>query len=81
MPPIAMGYAHISPEYHIFEKDKDIKPEDVRVFEGVVNLNGNSAGDLKLDADMHRNYLLPVGISSCKRDGDEKNTLSDIFGK
>lgn len=71
-----MGYFHISPEYHIFGKDTDITPTDVNVLEGVVNMAGNSGAELQVDTEDHRNYLLPVKISSCGRPGDEKNVVS-----
>lgn len=76
-----MGYEHVSPEYHIFKKDTDIKPEDVNVVEGIDNDAGNGAGIMGVDIGMHRSYILPVkSISGCGRREDEKHSLPAWMG-
>lgn len=75
LPPIAVGYAHVSPEYHIANKDVDIMPEDVNVLEGTLNLGGNAGTDIQPDTRDHSNYFFPGGIGRCGRKEDEKNRL------
>lgn len=66
LPPVFLGYEHISPELHISRGDSNIKPEDINVLEGGVNLGGNTGGSLiSLNIPAHLQYLLPVKISDC----------------
>ena len=57
LPLIAMRYVHISPEYYIGVKNKiDVKASDFRVYDGAINLKGNSAW-LLTDVEAHRWYF------------------------
>lgn len=58
LPLLTLGYVHISPEYYIGVKNKvDVKAEDVKVYDGAINLlKGNSAW-LISDVEAHRWYF------------------------
>lgn len=44
LPPIAMRYVHISPEYYINKPNgQTVNPSDFRIYNGNINLGGNSA--------------------------------------
>jgi predicted lipase len=44
LPPIAFNYVHISPEYYIDQKnDKTVAASDIKVYQGNVNYDGNTA--------------------------------------
>lgn len=67
LPPLALGYRHIEPEYHIFRGDSPIKAEDVKVFSGLVNFEGNTGfgGLVSFNTSAHRQYLLSAKFSGC----------------
>ncbi|KAL7274492.1 hypothetical protein RUND412_002596 [Rhizina undulata] len=67
LPPLATGYRHISPEYHIFRGDTGIRPIDVNVVEGIVNFGGNTGAveQVGLNVTAHGHYLLSTGMSAC----------------
>ena len=57
VPLVVMGFVHVSPEYYIGVKNGvDVKAEDFKVYEGAVNLKGNSAW-LLTDVEAHRWYF------------------------
>jgi hypothetical protein len=44
IPPIAFGFAHISPEYYINKGNKQqVGAGDVKQYDGIFNLQGNAA--------------------------------------
>ncbi|KAF8468314.1 Alpha/Beta hydrolase protein [Kalaharituber pfeilii] len=67
LPPLVLGYRHIEPEYHIFQGDTGIRPEDIKVFNGLVNWEGNTGfgGVTNFNTTAHRQYFLPVKFSGC----------------
>ncbi|KAF2138475.1 uncharacterized protein K452DRAFT_87132 [Aplosporella prunicola CBS 121167] len=67
LPPIALGFVHISPEYYIsVENYVEVTANDVTgPLNGSINLHGNT-GKLFLDVDAHGWYL--GNISSCYPD-------------
>ncbi|CAZ80416.1 unnamed protein product [Tuber melanosporum] len=71
LPPVILGYQHISPEYWISKGDTNISATDIQIFEGGINTGGNSNGPISLNIPAHSHYLLPVEISSCAPSGFE----------
>ncbi|RPA97725.1 alpha/beta-hydrolase [Choiromyces venosus 120613-1] len=66
LPPVAMGYYHISPEYWISRGDSNIKASDVEIYYGILNTGGNTGhGLISLNIGAHLKYFLPVGIATC----------------
>lgn len=67
LPPLTLGYRHIEPEYHIFSGDAPVGPENIKVFAGTVNFQGNTGfgGLLNFNTSAHRSYILPVRFSGC----------------
>ncbi|KAG0634801.1 Alpha/Beta hydrolase protein [Tuber brumale] len=66
LPPVALGYYHISPEYWISYGDSNIKARDVEIYEGILNTGGNTGqGFITLNVTAHSTYFLPTGISGC----------------
>ncbi|KAF2132326.1 alpha/beta-hydrolase [Dothidotthia symphoricarpi CBS 119687] len=60
LPLIIQGYVHISPEYYINKGNKkDVNEGDIKIYEGSVNLKGNSAW-LLVDVEAHRWYFKSV---------------------
>ncbi|TGZ84085.1 alpha/beta-hydrolase [Ascodesmis nigricans] len=59
LPLLVQGYTHVSPEYHIFRGDHNIRPQDVNIVEGLVNFKGNTAADgiVSLNISAHLRYL------------------------
>ena len=63
LPLLTMGYVHISPEYYINKASgKSVKPSDINIYEGSMNLRGNMAW-LYVDVAAHRWYF--DDISAC----------------
>lgn len=57
LPPIFMGFAHVSPEYYInLPNNKPVGAKDVKVYEGETSLKGNAAWILP-DILSHWYYL------------------------
>ncbi|RPA98650.1 alpha/beta-hydrolase [Choiromyces venosus 120613-1] len=71
LPPVLLGFQHISPEYWISKGDTNIKASDIQIFEGGINRGGNGNGPISLNTPAHAHYLLPVEISSCSTGGFE----------
>ncbi|KAG0126301.1 Alpha/Beta hydrolase protein [Tuber indicum] len=66
LPPVALGYYHISPEYWISRGDTNIKAGDVQIYEGILNTGGNTGQSfIPPNITAHPGYFLPVGISGC----------------
>ncbi|CUS15272.1 unnamed protein product, partial [Tuber aestivum] len=66
LPPVALGYYHISPEYWISYGDSNIKASHVKIYQGILNTGGNTGrGFITLNATAHLRYFLPVSISAC----------------
>lgn len=65
LPPLTMGYVHITPEYYINKADtRGIKPKDIKIYEGSINLRGNAAW-LVTDIGAHLFYF--GSITECSR--------------
>ncbi|PWW72405.1 alpha/beta-hydrolase [Tuber magnatum] len=66
LPPAALGYYHISPEYWISYGDSNIQASKVQIYYGILNTGGNTGkGIITLNATAHLRYFLPVSIASC----------------
>ncbi|CBX94471.1 similar to lipase [Plenodomus lingam JN3] len=67
LPLLIMGYKHISPEYYIEKRNgEDVQPSDIKVFQGLVNLRGNSAW-IAVDVEAHRWYFGRMYTCDAKR--------------
>ena len=62
LPPIALGFVHISPEYYIKSGNNVVPtPNDITKYTGSVNLQGNTGNPPGLDFSYHGWYFGPVG--------------------
>ena len=81
LPPRSLGFVHVSPEYYI-PTLTGVEPtsQDVSVFEGNVNLNGNTGNDKdKTDTEAHGWYFAEV--AACGPVGFEwKKERRDVSG-
>lgn len=67
LPLLIMGFVHISPEYYINKPNKqDVQINDIKLYDGAVNLRGNSAW-LAVDIEAHRWYFGSVYTCSAKK--------------
>lgn len=67
LPLLIQGYVHISPEYYINKGNgQDVNEGDIKVYEGAVNLKGNSAWIL-IDVEAHRWYFRRVSDCAAKK--------------
>ncbi|KAF2856740.1 alpha/beta-hydrolase [Plenodomus tracheiphilus IPT5] len=67
LPPLIMGFVHISPEYYINKPNKqDVEMNDIKTYEGAINLRGNSAW-IKVDIEAHRWYFRSVYACNAKK--------------
>lgn len=70
LPPLALGYVHISPEYYINKGNgKTVGVKDVVVYQGSVNLKGNAAW-IVTDVGAHLWYF--NSVTQC--------AIDEIFG-
>ncbi|KAL8867580.1 MAG: hypothetical protein Q9174_005575, partial [Haloplaca sp. 1 TL-2023] len=63
LPPVVLGFVHISPEYFI-STPNDVVPtaNDITRYDGAINLFGNSGNNpLKTDLSAHGWYFNEVG--------------------
>lgn len=67
LPPLTIGYRHSEPEYNIFRGDYPIGPNDIKVYSGTVNFEGNTGfgGVFSFNTTAHRQYFLPTKLSGC----------------
>ncbi|KAJ6081195.1 hypothetical protein N7499_006069 [Penicillium canescens] len=69
LPLIAMGYAHISPEYWITSADNTtVTASDIDVVEGVLSLDGNSGTGAPLISDFHAHHWYFEKTDACLND-------------
>ena len=63
LPPVALGFAHISPEYYITAPNNvPPTPADITKYEGSFNLMGNTGSNpLQLDISAHGWYFNQIG--------------------
>lgn len=67
LPPLFLGFVHISPEYWITTPNNVVPtPKDIQRLDGNINKNGNT-GQIALDVNAHYYYFGP--ISSCTPNG------------
>lgn len=67
LPPLALGYVHISPEYYITSPNNvTVTTSDIQVLEGYVNFDGNT-GQVSTDFSNHKYYFLEA--DGCKGPG------------
>ncbi|KAF9735429.1 hypothetical protein PMIN06_002587 [Paraphaeosphaeria minitans] len=63
IPPVLLGFAHVSPEYYINRPNGlAVRASDFRIYEGVVNLRGNAAW-LVTDVLAHLWYFGAISIT------------------
>lgn len=70
LPPLGLGYVHISPEYYITSPNNvTVTTSDIQVLEGYVNFDGNTgrASDVAKDFSDHKYYFLEA--DGCKGPG------------
>ncbi|KAJ6078919.1 hypothetical protein N7467_008672 [Penicillium canescens] len=66
LPLIAMGYAHVSPEYWITSADNTtVTASDIDVVEGVLSLDGNSGTGVPLISDFHAHHWYFEKTDAC----------------
>ena len=63
LPPIGLNFEHVSPEYHIEQGDTGITPEDINVYPGQINFQGNT-GTLFPNVTAHLYYFANIGACS-----------------
>lgn len=65
LPPLALNYDHISPEYHIERGDTrdEITAKDLTIYKGQINLEGNT-GQLNPNITAHLYYFGNIGACS-----------------
>ncbi|KAF1842365.1 alpha/beta-hydrolase [Cucurbitaria berberidis CBS 394.84] len=67
LPLLTMGYVHTSPEYYINKPNKkDVLSGDIQIYEGAINLRGNTAW-LLIDIEAHRWYFGSVYTCDAKK--------------
>ena len=70
LPPLALGYVHISPEYYITSPDNvTVTTSDIQVLKGYVNFDGNTGqlSNVATDFSNHKYYFLEA--DGCKGPG------------
>ncbi|KAK4691188.1 hypothetical protein P7C71_g5762, partial [Lecanoromycetidae sp. Uapishka_2] len=70
LPPISLGFVHISPEYYI-DAPTNIAPtaENITVFSGNINRNGNTPQNALFGTDLDAHLWYFNGISNCAPSG------------
>jgi len=79
LPPIFLGYRHISPEYWLsngIANTTDYSPADVKVCEGTASV-GCNAGSLGFSPDAHNYYLWHISACSAPFEFKKKRATSE----
>ncbi|KAL8995052.1 MAG: hypothetical protein Q9169_005151 [Polycauliona sp. 2 TL-2023] len=73
LPPVALGFVHISPEYYISSPNNVVPTaNDITQYDGRINLLGNSGNNpLKTDLSAHGWYFGPISACGDPNDGIE----------
>ena len=87
LPPIFIGYSHVSPEYWFYTGGSDTDdygPEDAKVCEGYINVSCNGGTD-GFDTDAHLHYFEKIdgcttsgGLQFRKRDAVARNAVRSV---
>lgn len=77
LPPIAVGYVHISPEYYINKPNESVQATDVNVYTGLVSFQGNTRW-LSIDTHAHMWYF--QNMSVCNNVNEGKKTGLQMRG-
>lgn len=69
LPPLILGYVHVSPEYYITSGNNvTVTPADIQVLEGYVNFDGNTGHPLLWDKYTDHLWYFEMAIA-CKGPG------------
>ncbi|KAI9754304.1 MAG: hypothetical protein M4579_004768 [Chaenotheca gracillima] len=63
LPPLALGFTHLSPEYHIESGDDTVSASNINEYTGTINLSGNT-GTGGFDVNAHLHYFGPISACS-----------------
>ncbi|KAJ5312444.1 hypothetical protein PENANT_c027G07118 [Penicillium antarcticum] len=69
LPVIAMGYAHVSPEYWITSADNTtVTASDIDIVDGILSLDGNTGTGVPLISDFHAHHWYFGKTDDCLND-------------